>query len=168
MIDPIQIFLLSEMNYSSEETLRIVLPEYTSNGTDKKFSIKTCKESHIKSLIIQQDYYDKYERDYYDGNRLVIIPETISRFVAVETIKISACIEELPLALSKLSHLKLLDLSGCYNLLSIPEDILKMKDLKIKSGDIISRAPEVVFIKVTPTGITQEAFSMIRSANKKR
>ena len=55
MIDPIQIFLLSEKNYSTEETLRIELPYYTRDGTDHGFSvIETCDASHIKSLIIQR------------------------------------------------------------------------------------------------------------------
>ena len=117
MIDPIQIFLLSEMNFSSEETLPIELPEFTDNGTNQAFSvIETCDASHIKSLIIQQDNYDRYVPRYY-REELVIIPETISRLVALETIKIDAYIEELPVALSKLNNLKLLDLTGCYNLL---------------------------------------------------
>ena len=163
--DPSQIFLLSGMN-SSEETLRIELPGYT--RTRQEFSvIETCAASHIKSLIIQQDKYDRYEHRNVDG-RFVIIPETISRLGAVETIKINACIEELPVALSKLTNLKLLDLTGCYNLLSIPEEILEMKDLKIKIGDIISKASEVIFIKVPENGITQAVFSTIRSTNAKK
>ena len=60
MIDPIQLFLLSEMNYSSEETLQIKLPWYTSYRTHQVFSvIEKCDASHIKSLIIQQDDYDR-------------------------------------------------------------------------------------------------------------
>ena len=168
MINPIQLFLLSEMNYSAEETLRIQLPSRTRNGTDQEFSVLAkCDASHIKSLIIQQDKYDRYQY-YYSRDQLVIIPETISRFVAVETITINAFITELPVALSKLTNLKLLDLTGCYNLLSIPEEILEMKDLKIKIGGIISRASEVVFITVPLYRITPEVFSMIKSANKKR
>ena len=165
MIDPIQIFLLSEMNYSSEETLRIEIPECITDRTGQEFSvIETYDTSHIKSLIIQQADYDRYEA--FSCIRLVIIPETISKFVAVETIKINACIEELPVELSKLTNLKLLDLTGCYNLLSIPEAILEMKDLKIKIGDIISKASEILFIEVPLTGITQEVFSEIRSAKE--
>ena len=95
--------------------------------------------------IIQQDEYDGYVPDYYVPTSLVTIPETIRRLVAVETIKINACINELPVVLSKLNNLKLLDLTGCYNLLSIPEEILEMKELKIKIGDIIARASQVVF-----------------------
>ena len=168
MIDPIQLFLLSEMNYSSEETLQIELPWSTRNGTDQEFSvIEKCDASHVKSLIIQQDKYDTYVPDYYTYH-LVIIPETISRLVAVETIKINACITELPMAISKLNNLKLLDLNGCYNLLSIPGEILKMKDLKITIGDIISRASEVVFISVPLNGITPEVFSKISSAKEKK
>ena len=155
------------MNYSSEETLRIELPWNTDNGTDKEFSvIEKCDASHIKSLIIQQVDYNSYE--YFSNFHLVIIPETISRFIAVETIKMDACIEKLPLALSRLNNLRLLDLTGCYNLLSIPDEILEMKDLKIKIGAIISSASEVVFIKVPETGITSDVFSKIRSANAKK
>ena len=103
-------------------------------------AIEKCDASRIKSLIIQQDNYHRYAPDYLYRGHLVSIPETISRFVAVETIKINACITELPVALSQLNNLKLLDLTGCYNLSSIPEEILEMKDLKIKIGEIISRA----------------------------
>ena len=167
MIDPIQIFLLSEMNYSSEETLRIELSEHISDRTGQFSVIETCDASHIKSLIIQQEDYDRYEHRKVD-ERLVIIPESISRLIAVETIKINACITELPVALSKLNNLKLLDLTGCYNLSSIHDKIAEMKYLKIKSGDIISRASAVVFIKVPETGITPEVFSTIRSASQKK
>ena len=92
---------------------------------------------------------------------ILTIPETIRRLVAVETIKINACIGELSIAISKLNNLKLLDLSGCYHLLSIPEEVFEMKDLKSKIG-------EVVFIPVPLTGITQEAFSKTMSVNKKK
>ena len=129
------------MNYSSE--LLIELPQCTDNGTDQEFSvIEKCDASHIKLLIIEQvNYFRHREVD----EQFVIIPETISRLVAVETIMINACIIELPVALAKLKHLRLLDLTGCYNLLSIPEEILEMKELKIKIGDIIARASQVVF-----------------------
>ena len=158
---------LRKMNYSSEETLRIELPWYTRNRTGQKFSvIKKCDVSHIKSLNVQQDKYDRYVQ--YSVPRLVMIPEIISRLVAVETIKINAFITELPMAISKLNNLKLLDLTGCYNLLSIPEEILKMKELKIKIGDIISKASEILFIPVPWTGITPEVFSKIKSANEKK
>ena len=156
------------MNYSSEEILRIEFAEYTFNRTGREFSvIESCDASLIKCLIIQQDNYDSY-RSVYDHSDVIDIPETISRLVAVETIKINSCITELPVAISKLTNLKLLDLSGCYNLLSIPEEILEMKDLKITIGDIISRASEVVFIKVPQSRITPELFSKITTANKKK
>ena len=134
---------------------------------DQAFSvIEKCDASRIKSLIIQQANYDRYKLSL-DPN-LVIIPETVSRLVAVETIKINACIKELPVALTKLNNLKLLDLSGCYNLFSIPEAVFEMKDLKIKIGDIISRASEVVFIPVPWTEITPSLFSAISSAKEKK
>ena len=152
----------------TQETLRIELPEKTYHGTDQEFSvIEECDASHIKSLIIQPDNYDRYNPSFSD-ELLVTIPETISRLVAVETIKINAFITELPVELSKLNNLKLLDLTGCYNLLSIPDEITEMKDLKIKVGDIISRVPEVVFITVPRNRITQEVFSKIRSAKEKK
>ena len=167
MIDPIQIFLLSEMNYSSEETLRIKLPKYTDDRTGQEFSVLgNCDASHIKLLIIEQDNYDGYVQGY--DNQLVIIPNTITRLVAVETITINASIRDLPHVLSELNNLKLLDLTGCYNLLSIPEEILEMKDLKIKIGDLISRASEIIFIKVPPTEITPGVFSAIRTAKEKK
>ena len=159
------------MNYSAEETLRIELPWYTRNGTDQEFSIiEKCDVSHIKSLNVQQDHYDGYLQYYYYyvRNSLVLIPETISRLVALETIKIDACIEELPVALSKLANLKLLDLSSCYNLLSIPDEILEMKDLKIKIGDVTSRASEVVFVKVPKTESQQKSFQRLDQLKKRR
>ena len=154
------------MNYSSEETLRIKLSEYIDDRTGQEFSvIEKCDASHIKSLIIEQYNYDRYENS--PDLRLVIIPGTVSRLVAVETIKITAYITELPVCLSELNNLRLLDLTGCYNHLSIPEEILKMKDLRIKIGGIISKASEVVFITVPLNGITQEVFSEISSAQEK-
>ena len=166
MINPIQLFLLSRMNYSSEETLQIELPWYPRNRTCQEFSvIEECDASPIKSLIIQQDKYDRYDYPY---DHLVTIPETISRLAALETIKINACIRELPVELSKLNNLKLLDLSSCYHLSYIPEEILEMKELKIKFGDIISRASEILFIPVPLNGVTPEVFSKIKSAKEKK
>ena len=114
------------------------------------------------------NYQITYSLDYNCRLHLLIIPETISRFVAVETVKINACIKELPLEVSKLTNLQLLDLTGCYNLLSIPESILKMKDLKIKIGDVLSRASDMIFITVPETGITPEVFLQIRTAKEKK
>ena len=77
------------MNYSAEEALHIQLPESHGTAMDQAFSvIEKCNPSNIKSLIIQQTNYN----GSYSDDRLVIIPETISRFDAVETIKINACI----------------------------------------------------------------------------
>ena len=150
-------------------TLRIELPQITYGDTRQEFSvIDSCDASHVKSLIIQQDNYDGNVPRSNDDSRLVVIPETISRLAAIETITINAYVEELPVALSKLSNLKLLDLSGCYNLLSIPEQILEMKDLKIKIGPITSRASDILFITVPSTGIRPEVFSKISSANTKK
>ena len=159
--------LLCKTMDKHDETLRIKLPLFRGTAMHQAFSvIEKCDASPIKSLIIQQAQYDRYVQ--YSVPRLVSIPETIRRLVAVETIKINACITELPVALSKLSNLKLLDLSGCYNLLSIPNELLEMKDLKIKIGDVISRASEVVFITVPRTGITSEVFSAIYSTKEKK
>ena len=76
---------------NNSETLRI---EFTDDRTRQHFTaIAKCDASYIKSLIIQQTKYDRYlQYDYY---RLVKIPETISKLVAVETIKINACMEKL-------------------------------------------------------------------------
>ena len=151
-----------------DEPLRIDLPYSRSTAMDQAFSvIEQCDASRIKSLIIQQDKYDRYE-DLFSDSRLVIIPETISRLVALETITITACITELPVALTKLNNLKLLDLTGCYNLLSVPDEIVEMKDLKIKIGDTISRASEILFINVPLTRITPEVFSKITTAKEKK
>ena len=155
---------------SDDETLRTELPEYTYDRTaGQKFSvIETCDASLVKYVIIHQEGYENYEKLDCSNSKLVTIPETISRLIAVETIKINACIKELPVGLSKLNNLKLLDLTGCYNLLSIPEEILKMNELKIKIGDVISRASEVLFIPVPLDGITPEVLSTIRTAKEKK
>ena len=72
---------------SSDGALRLEIPWSPFNGMDQEFSVfETCGASHI---IIQQDGYDRYE-EYYSSKHLVIIPETISRLVAVETITINA------------------------------------------------------------------------------
>ena len=95
-----------------DEPLRIDLPHSRGTRMYQALSvIEKCNASHVKSLIIQQDKYDRYEHSNVDG-LFVIIPETISRLVALETITINACIRELPVALSKLNNLTLLDLSG--------------------------------------------------------
>ena len=64
--------------------------------------------------------------------------------------------------------MRLLDLSGCYNLLSIPEEISKMPNLKIKIRNYVSDASTVVFIPVPGTEITPSVFSIIFSIKKRK
>ena len=46
---------------NNDDTLRIELSEYYFDRTGHEFSvIEKCDASHIKSLIIQQDNYDRY------------------------------------------------------------------------------------------------------------
>ena len=76
----------------------------------------------------------------------------------MEDITIRACIEILPNSLCNLKKLLLLDLSGCYNILSIPAEVLAMPHLKIKIGNVITSASEVVVIKVPSRGISPAIF----------
>ena len=87
------LFISKRMN-NNDETLRLYLPN---SRYESQPSPIICGP-HIKSLIIQQESYNMYVPDYYTYH-LVIISETIGRSVAVETIKINACITELPVAL---------------------------------------------------------------------
>ena len=145
------------------ETLRIEIPSKpNATGTDQQFSVfETLDVSHIKHLLIHQEGYSCYETVPSPFFSPVIIPDTINKFAAVETIKIKACITELPVALSELTNLKLLDLSGCYNLMSIPDAVYRMRNLKIKVGHTLSEASKVIFITVPRTGIKPSDFSRI-------
>ena len=66
---------------NNDETFRIDFP-YSRNKQHPEFSVIVKRDSsHIKSLIIQQDKYDRY---VYSRDTLVTIPKTISRLGAVE------------------------------------------------------------------------------------
>ena len=159
--------------YSPEESLQIELPRFASTSKlelreqdTQAFSvIEQGDVSRIKSLVIHQDGYYHYE--HIDSHLSVIIPEIIGTLTAVETISISACVEGLPTQLSRLTNLRLLDLSGCYNLLSIPECVQEMTNLKIQIGDVVSEASAVVFIDIPRTGITTSILSVISSSKSK-
>ena len=62
-------------------------------------------------------------------------------------------------------ELKLLDLTGCYNLPSIPPELFAMTLLKIKIGDLLTSASEVVIIRVPRTGIPSDIFSVLSEEN---
>ena len=97
-----------------KETLQIDLPSYQPNAEEKIASIiDHCDLSRITNFIIHQSIYYRYgARSEYD---LVIIPKTITG-----------------------RYFQVLDLTGCYYLLSVPNAILQMPQLKIKIGDVIS------------------------------
>ena len=128
--------------------------------------IERADPSQIRDFAIHQEGYNCYKR--YSHVHLVIIPEVIKRLIAVESITISACVEELPVALSELKNLKFLDLSGCYNLLSIPEIVQEMENLKIRIWDITSEASAVAFIPMPWNGITLSVFSFISSCKGRK
>ena len=142
--------------YSEEETLRIELPEqYVDSSLFDVFTDATRK-NHIKHLVIVQKYYDGY--NLYNDDSLVIIPGTISHLTEVESITIRAKIETLPRSLCSLKKLELLDLTGCYNIESIPSEVLTMPNLKIKIGDTTTPASEVVIITVPERAISSDIF----------
>ena len=92
--------------YSSEETLRIEIPSNpnVTGQTDQQFSVfETSDLSHIKYLLIHQDGYH-CEAIPSPFLSQVIIPDSINKFVAAETIKINAFITELPVTLSELTR----------------------------------------------------------------
>ena len=160
---------------TKETTLRIDIDQRT-RDTNKKhweeqlteaFSvIEKSDVSQFKYLVIHQEGYEHYENTHSSINSISVnIPETISRLVAVEHITICACIEELSAEISQLVNLKVLDLTGCYNLLSISESIREMPNLKIKIGDVLSEASDVVFIALPGIGIIHSVFSAISSHN---
>ena len=66
-----------------------------------------------------------------------------------------------------MKKLELLDLTGCYTILKIPSEILAMPNLKIKIGNVISPASEVVFIKIPERGISGDIFSVLSDVNKR-
>ena len=60
----------------------------------------------------------------------VSIPETLARLVALEGIRISACIKELPWTINQLRNLRELDLSQCYHLKTLPDGITSLTNLQ--------------------------------------
>ena len=151
--------------YTEEETLRIELPRYDiSSSLFDVFTDETRKNA-TKNLIIVQNDYSGYKWDV-PGDEVVTITETILNLAQLESITIQARIKTLPISLCKLPKLKLLDLSGCYDILSIPPEVLAMPNLKIKIGDTITPASEVFIIKVPKKGISSEIFSALADENK--
>ena len=163
--------------YSSEEVLRIEVPlvafepphfgAFFNKHSPSPFEPFTDRrrKNHIKSLfLVQEDY--KGHHHYRHNYSAVKIPNTIANLTAVETISITANIETLPNSLCRLKKLQLLDLTGCYNILSIPSEVLAMPNLKIKIGEVISPASEVAVIPIPKKGISKDQFSVLADRNK--
>ena len=150
---------------TEEETLRIELPykDIPSSVFDV-FTDETRKNAITHLILVQKDYH-RY-KIYIAYLELVTIPETISNLTQLESINIQARIKTLPNSLCKLPKLKLLDLSGCYTILSIPLEVLSMPNLKIKTGDTITPASEVIIIKVPRKGMPADIFSVLADENK--
>ena len=136
-------------SYSSEHTLLIEIPRYP----------------HSHEITQAFSAIEKYMKR---TNNISSLPPAITRLTSLEHIRISSYITELPTILSQLTHLKLLDLTGCHHLFTIPDELHNMPGLKIKIGDIISRASEVVFIAVPGSGIKSSVFSVISSRSERK
>ena len=152
--------LVRETMYSEEETMRIELPDDDLTLSSFATFIDPNRTTDIKNVIIVQKNYRAYKR-YINSRSLVTIPDTITNLTEVEQISITAKVETLPKCLSTLKKLTLLDLSGCYNILEIPPEILAMPNLKIKIGDIISPASEVILILVPTKAISPNIYSVL-------
>ena len=150
--------------YTEEETLRIELPRYDISSSFFDVFTEETRKNATKNLIIVQDYNGYHW--YVQGDEVVTITETILNLAQLESITIQARIKTLPISLCKLPKLKLLDLSGCYNILSIPPEVLAMPNLKIKIGDTVTPASEVFIIKVPKKGISSEIFTALADENE--
>ena len=152
--------------YSEEETLKVELP-YEGIPPAPFTAFINQNQKTIKQLIIEQKDYYCYQR-CRSVSSVVTIPDTITNLREVERITISALVETLPKSLCNLKKLELLDLTGCYNILSIPPEILAMSNLTIKIGTVISPASEVVVIKIPRRGISRDIFRVVSSGNKRK
>ena len=103
--------------YTEEEILRIELPYYKIPSSLFDVFTDETRKNAIKNVIIVQKDYTRYETSIF-ASFTVTLPETISNLRAVESLTIRARITTLPISLCKLLKLKLLDLNGCYNILS--------------------------------------------------
>ena len=147
--------------YSEEETLRIELDHYISSFDDFH------NDNQIRNLILMQKGYYCYQR-YRNLSSFVTIPDTIANLREVESITLRVKIEILPKSLCNLTKLRLLVLSGCYNILSIPSEVLAMPNLEIKLSAVISPASEVIVIQIPSRGISPAIFSVLSSGNKRK
>ena len=167
--------------YSAEATLRISVPRYVQSPLHDETRLSCfdgflddSRKTHIKQLIIEQEaylgyrHYHGYERPFYGPCSIVTIPDTIAILTELETICITAHIETLPKRLCTMKKLKLLDLTGCYNILSIPSEILSLPNLKIQIGSVLSPASEVLVIGVPKRGISMDIFSLLSGGNNRK
>ena len=117
--------------HSETETMRIDIPHNSNSDLVFHAFIDPGCQNGITSLTIVQQYYDGYKQTRATF-AVVLIPHTITNLTDQESISIRALIYSLPNSLSSLKKLELLDLSGCYNILSIPSEVLAMSNLNIK------------------------------------
>ena len=149
--------------YCEEETLRIDLAKSRSFDLFTDLTLK----KRLKLLIIKETFYHNYQT-YGCKRSCITIPDTIVNLSGLECICIRARVTTLPNSLSRLKKLMMLDLSGCYNILSIPSQVLGMRNLKIKIDDIICPASEVVIIRVPSKRISADLFSVLSGRNIRR
>ena len=143
-----------------ELPLRDITPESFSEFHDEN------RKNIKKLIIVQQNYYYYYQRCQFLSSAITI-PDMITHLTEVTSITIRALVESLPKCLCNLKKLELLDLTGCYNILSIPSDILAMPNLKIRIGNVISPTSEFIVIKIPKRRISSDIFSVLSNRNKR-
>ena len=151
---------------SEGQTLRIQLKAYSvSFSSFSTFLASTANT--IANLVIEQQRYFNYAKSNFRST-IVQIPHTIENLTEVRHIRIQASIETLPKTLSLLKKLEVLELTGCYTLLSITQEIIDMPNLKIKIDNVISPASKVLLIGVPQRGVAPDIFSNLSDEIKNR
>lgn len=148
--------------YSEDETLLIHLPRR--HVPQSLFDHFSGTSRLIKSLVIVQENPCSFDPSTYPSS-FVTIPETLANLTDLESISISAYVRTLPECLCTLPNLHLLDLNGCYDSLSISSEVLAMPNLKIKIGDLIVPASEVIVIEVPNSGVPNDIFAALSDLN---
>ena len=151
--------------HTEEETLRIDLPWNDVSSFSFDAFTNENRKNQIQHLVIVQECYRRHECHPLEST-FHTIPDTIINLTELETISITANLDTLPKCLCTLKKLKLLDLTGCYNIQSISAEVRAMHNLRIKFGDSISPASAVVVIGVPRQETCTDIFRVLSSDNK--